>query len=138
MKEWYDGYSFSKAESIYNPYSVMTALKMDSFESYWQKTSAAESLSTYINLNYDGLQDDVLRLITGEHLEVSVDSFENDVESFKSKDDVITLMIHLGYLAYDNKKKTVRIPNKEVETEFNNLLKNSENTKLYELIQKGQ
>ena len=137
MKEWYDGYSFSKAESIYNPYSVMTALKMDSFESYWQKTSAAESLSTYINLNYDGLQDDVLRLITGEHLEVSVDSFENDVESFKSKDDVITLMIHLGYLAYDNKEKTVRIPNKEVETEFNNLLKNSENTKLYELIQKS-
>ena len=137
MKEWYDGYSFSKAGSIYNPYSVMTALKMDNFESYWQKTSAAESLSTYINLNFDGLQDDVLRLITGEQLEVNVDGFENDVESFKYKDDVITLMIHLGYLAYNNKEKTVRIPNKEVETEFSNLLKNSDNTKLYELIQKS-
>ena len=70
--------------------------------------------ATYINLNYDGLQDDVLRLITGEHLEISVDSFENDIESFKSKDDVITLMIHLGYLTYNAKVKTVRIPNEEI------------------------
>lgn len=134
MKEWYDGYSFAGAKSVYNPFSVMSSLRMKSYESFWQKTTAAEALPAYINLNFDGLQDDIVRLIAGEQLEVNVNSFENDVKSFKSKDDVITLLIHLGYLAYNNDDKTVRIPNKEVQMEFKNLLSNSGMTKLGELV----
>ena len=135
MKEWYDGYSFVLEESVYNPYSVMTAIRMGDFGSYWQKSAAAESLSVYIDMDFEGLQDDVLRLIAGECLEVNVEGFENDVESFKDKDDVITLLIHLGYLAYDNREKTVRIPNKEVQSEFKNLLKSRDKTRLYSLVQ---
>lgn len=138
MKDWYDGYSFMMQDSIYNPYSVMTSLQMNSYESFWQKTSAAEALPTYINLNFEGLQDDVLRLIAGEELEVNVNGFANDVESFKSKDDVLTLMIHLGYLAYDSKERIVRIPNNEVRNEFKELLSNPANTKLCELVRKSQ
>ena len=134
MKEWYDGYAFSDGISIYNPYSVMKSIQMRRFESYWQKTSAAEGLTTYINMNFDGLQDDVLRLIAGEQLEVSVDGFENDVKSFKNKDDVITLLVHLGYLAYDADECTVRIPNKEVRTEFNMLIRNFSMNKLNKLV----
>ena len=134
MKAWYDGYVFDDEISIYNPYSVMKAIRMRRFESYWQKTSAVEGLATYINMNYDGLQDDILRLIAGEHLEVDVDGFGNDVKNFKNKDDVITLLIHLGYLAYDADDQTVRIPNKEVRSEFNMLIKNSNMNKLKELV----
>lgn len=134
MKAWYDGYVFDDEISIYNPYSVMKAIQMRRFESYWQKTSAVEGLTTYINMNYDGLQDDILRLIAGEHLEVDVDGFGNDVKNFRNKDDVITLLIHLGYLAYDADDKTVRIPNKEVRSEFNMLIKNSNMNKLKELV----
>lgn len=134
MKEWYDGYSFKSDVSVYNPYSVMTAIRMGSFGSYWQKTSAAEALSTYIAMNYDGLKEDIVRLIAGEHLEVNVDGFDNDIESFDNKDDVITLLIHLGYLAYDSNCGRVRIPNKEVQKEFENLLKTGSKTGLYELI----
>ena len=134
MKEWYDGYSFTKESSVYNPYSVMMALRMGNYESFWQKTSAAESLSTYIDMNYEGLQDDILRLIAGEQLEVNLNGYENDMESFKNKDDVLTLLIHLGYLAYDLREKTVRIPNKEVCEEFKELLRNGGKTKLCDLV----
>ncbi|MBP3197211.1 MAG: AAA family ATPase [Butyrivibrio sp.] len=134
MKEWYDGYSFAEAKSVYNPYSVMSSLRMKSYESFWQKTTAAESLPAYINLNFEGLQDDIVRLIAGEKLEVNVNGFENDVKSFKNKDDVITLLIHLGYLAYDNNDRTVRIPNKEVQSEFQSLLRTSGMTELGELV----
>lgn len=138
MKEWYDGYSFATEKSVYNPYSVMMALRMGSFGSYWQKTSAAESLSAYIDMNFEGLQDDIVRLISGERLEVNVNGFENDIESFKNKDDVIALLIHLGYLAYDNIEQTVRIPNKEVHEEFRILLRNTGRTKLFKLVQDSE
>ena len=138
MKEWYDGYSFEQEKSVYNPYSVMMALRMGKYGSYWQKTSASESLSAYIDMNFEGLQDDIVRLISGEQLEASVDGFENDTESFKNKDDIIALLIHLGYLAYDNRDRTVRIPNKEVHEEFKNLLRSGEKTKLFRLVQTSE
>ena len=93
-----------------------------SFRSYWQKTSAAESLFTYINMDFDGLQETVARLILGERIEVQAARFENDLETFRSKDDVLTLLIHLGYLAYDEDDRTVQIPNEEVRIEFRGIL----------------
>ena len=133
-KRWYDGYSFAKAESIYNPYSVMMALNMGEYESYWKQTSVAENLVTYINMNFENLQSDILKLIAGEHLKVNITNFKNDFQTFKSKDDVLTLLIHLGYLAYDSKEKRVRIPNEEVRLEFDGLLQNAGHTKLAKLI----
>ena len=121
-KAWYDGYHFSSIGSIYNPYSIMCAMQDHSFRSYWQKTSAAESLFTYINMDFDGLQETVARLILGERIEVQAARFENDLETFRSKDDVLTLLIHLGYLAYDEDDRTVQIPNEEVRIEFRGIL----------------
>ena len=133
-KKWYDGYSFDKASSIYNPYSVMMAMQMGEYESYWKQTSVAENLVTYINMNFQNLQSDILKLIAGEHLKVNVTNFQNDFQNFRSKDDVLTLLIHLGYLAYDSREKRVRIPNEEVRLEFDGLLQNAEHTKLANLI----
>lgn len=133
-KQWYDGYSFDNTPSVYNPYSVMTAMQRKKYRSYWQKTSAAESLPTYINLNFEGLQEDVIRLIAGEKIEVYTDGFENDLTTFRTKDDVLTLMIHLGYLAYDEATRLARIPNEEVRSEFHALLRKGTNTGLIRLI----
>lgn len=134
-KKWYDGYHFSGCESIYNPFSVMQAMHNRTFRSYWQKTSAAESLTAYINLDFDGLQDVTARLIAGEAIEVDADGFENDFTSFKNRDDVLTLLVHLGYLSYDEGSQTVRIPNLEVGMEFKKLLKsNSKNDNWVRLI----
>ena len=122
IKEWYDGYDFPEIGAIYNPYSVMKAIEKKKCKSYWKKTTAAESLKTYINMNFDDLQEKIAYLIAGEEMPVEVDEFQNDFETFSKADDVLTLLIHLGYLTYDEEKKTVRIPNNEVRGEFKLLL----------------
>ena len=138
IKRWYDGYSFGSAKSIYNPYSVMKAIERKKVRSYWRKTSAAEALITYVNLGGDELQDKIARLISGEAVKVYTDDFENDFESFKSDDDVLTLLIHLGYLSYDEDTSLVRIPNAEVQEEFNRILKKAKNKKLVELVRQSE
>ena len=133
--------------SIYNPFSVMSAIQNKKFKSYWKKTSAAEALLTYINMNQDGLQEDIIKLISGETIEVDTEGFENDFETFNSKDDVLTLMIHLGYLAYEEVPDTyedteegelltgiARIPNEEVRFEFNKILRKGQHKKLMQLV----
>jgi len=122
-KKWYDGYDFPKVGAIYNPYSVMCAMQNQKFGSYWKKTSAAESLMTYINMDFEGLQEMISRLIAGEEIEVDTESFENDFETFICSDDVLTLLIHLGYLTWCEETGRTRIPNEEVRAEFRKILK---------------
>lgn len=134
-KRWYDGYDFPKVGPVYNPYSVMCAVRSQEFQSYWRKTSAAESLMTYINMDFEGLREVISRLISGEEIEVNTNGFENDFETFRSRDDVLTLLIHLGYLTWDRTEKTARIPNEEIRDEFRRILEGTDvNTKWMELI----
>ncbi|SDB26294.1 PD-(D/E)XK nuclease superfamily protein [Ruminococcaceae bacterium FB2012] len=137
-KTWYDGYRFGSSSSVYNPYSVMLAVSYKEFRSFWRQTSAADALKDYVEMDFDGLQETVARLIAGESVSVDTNGFKNDFESFGSKDDVITLLIHLGYLSYDRDDNTVSIPNSEVRQEFEWLLKRSEHTKLNELIRTSE
>lgn len=139
-RDWYDGYSFDTVHSIYNPYSIMTAIQSGKFKSYWKKTSAAEALLTYIDMDEDGLQEDIVRMISGEEIEVDTEGFENDFASFKTKDDVLTLLIHLGYLAYTEEEPgsgIVRIPNKEICIEFNKILRRGKHSELLRLIRES-
>ncbi len=139
LKTWYDGYEFAGYGSIYNPYSVMRAVRDSKCRSYWQKTSAAESLFTYINMDFAGLRETIARLIAGEAVEVDPDGFENDFETFHSKDDVLTLLIHLGYLTYHEDDRTARIPNEEIRSEFNKILKGTGvNDQWIKLIRKSE
>jgi hypothetical protein len=147
MKKWYDGYTVGECRSIYNPYSVMQALATGQYKSYWKKTSAAETLMTYIDMDQDGLQDDIARLIAGESIVVDTDSFSNDVETFACKDDVLTLLIHLGYLTYEEVDDSydddgqlaglAKIPNEEVRSEFEKILRKSKHTSLIQLIKRS-
>lgn len=118
MKQWYDGYAFRGVDSVYNPNSVMKAIHNEDFDSYWTQTSAAESLMGYISLNFDGLAKTVAELIGGIAVEVDIKGFANDLVTFRNRDDVLTLMIHLGYLAYDEESQKVYIPNEEIRREL--------------------
>ena len=139
LKAWYDGYSFPECGEIYNPYSVMCAIKKKKCQSYWKKTTAAESLFTYINMDFDGIQEIITRLISGEEIEVRTDDFQNDFEQFSSRDDVLTLLVHLGYLAYNEDDKTVRIPNEEIRSEYYSILNsNKVNSKWIKLIDRSK
>lgn len=57
-------------------------------------------------------------LITGESVSVNTDKFQNDMTTLESADDVLTLLVHLGYLTYDFYKHIVWSPNQEVQKEF--------------------
>ena len=118
MKQWYDGYRFKDTGSVYNPNSVMKAASYNDFASYWTETSAAEGLMKYISMNYAGLSKTIAELIGGIDVPVNTVGFANDLVTFKNRDDVLTLMIHLGYLAYDSENKTAHIPNEEIRLEF--------------------
>ena len=147
IKKWYDGYTVGEKHSIYNPYSVMCALESGKYTSYWKNTSAVETLLTYIDMDEDGLQQDVARLIAGEKIEVDPYFFQNDIETFRSKDDVLTLLIHLGYLTYEEVADSYGdediytgyawIPNEEVRTEFEKILRKSNHKQLIELVKRS-
>ena len=72
IKAWYDGYDLAPVGSVYNPYSVMKALKSGKCQSYWRKTSAAESLKYFINMDFEGLQETVARLSAGDRISLNV------------------------------------------------------------------
>ena len=118
-KRWYDGYDL-KGLSVYNPRSVVMAMTSHDFDNYWTKTETYESLKKYIQINSFGLKEIVKRLIAGEHMPLNPDKFQNDMTTFNSADDVLTLSVHLGYLTFDFDTKTVWIPNSEVQREFIN------------------
>ena len=118
MKAWYDGYEIKNVGSVYNPNSVMKAIYYEEFDSYWTETSAAEGLMKYISKDYNGMTKTIAELIGGIDVKVDTIGFANDLVTFRGKDDVLTLMIHLGYLAYNAETKTVRIPNEEIRREF--------------------
>lgn len=122
MKSWYDGYTFPKVPHIYNPKSVVDALMFDEFGSYWTQTETYEALKIYIDLNYDGLKDAIIEMLAGQRICIHTDRFQNDMTTFESKDDVLTLLVHLGYLAYDSERSEVFIPNIEIRGEFRNAI----------------
>ena len=120
IKAWYNGYSFEKIPSIYNPRSVVSCMRFGKIGNYWNQTETFEALQIYIDMNFEGLKDDVLSMIAGESVPVNTGSFTNDMTTFRTEDDVLTLLIHLGYLSYDYENKTVKIPNNEVREEYVN------------------
>ena len=121
MKQWYDGYEL-KGIQIYNPRSVVMSLLGHDFDSYWTKTETYEALKKYIQLDMYNLKELVVRLIAGESVPVNPDKFQNDMTTLESADDVLTLLIHLGYLTYDFYSHQVMIPNQEVQKEFVNCI----------------
>lgn len=124
-KKWYDGYSFSKVKSVYSPNSVIRAIKNGEFGDYWTETETYESLKFYIDMNEDGLRDAIIAMLGGMRCKINTRTFQNDMTSIKNKDDVLTLLVHLGYLAYDSTKREVYIPNQEVADEFKNAVEYS-------------
>lgn len=120
-RRWYDGYRLRGAE-IYNPESVVRSIEEKEFGSYWGMTSTYEAISERIRMNFAGTREDVVRMLAGESVDVNVTRFMNTMDSFKTKSDVFTYLIHLGYLAYDKDTQTCRIPNREVRQEWLNAI----------------
>lgn len=119
---WYDGYMFKNFRHIYNPQSVVEAMGSRTFSGYWTSTETYDALKIYIDMDFDGLRSDLVQMLGGAHVKISTRSFQNDMCNFKVKDDVLTLLIHLGYLGYDPGTQEAFIPNREIIREFENAM----------------
>ena len=144
ISDWYDGYIVTKdipvylrekyrqgeydenRMSIYSPLSVVSAISTGLIQNYWNKTESYEALADYIKMNQDGLKDAVMLMMDGARVKVDISSYQNDMTTFHNRDDVIALLIHLGYLGYDTYTKEVFIPNKEIMDEFRTSTKSDE------------
>lgn len=124
-QSWYDGYTFNENIHIYSPKSVLDAIRKKRFGSHWVGTETYESLKYYIGLNEDGLKDAIVSMLGGVPCKINTRTFQNDLSNIKSKDDVLTLLVHLGYLSYSQERQEVRIPNQEVADEFKNAVEYS-------------
>lgn len=127
---WYDGYRFNKDDHIYCPNSIMELVSRKRFDSYWTKTETYESLRDYIDLDYLGLKGSIIDMLGGNHCRIDTGTFQNDLTSISSRDDIFTLFVHLGYLAYDIDQEEVFIPNEEVRKEFIRAVKEGRRTEL--------
>ncbi len=117
IKSWYDGYKLNGID-IYNPKSVVEAIIRRKYKDHWVNTSARESVMEYMNYDNGALKDLIARMLAGEEIDVDVRKFDNDLTKIDSSDAALTVLIHLGYLAYDEDKGKCYIPNHEIKEEF--------------------
>ena len=125
LEKWYDGYQIGNEQSIFNPNSVMQAIDNGYCTSFWASTGAYDAVARYVQMNYEGLKDDIIAMLAGGRCYVDPTGFQNDMSVVRSKDDVLTVLIHLGYLSYDWRANECYIPNREVAGEMVNAVKDT-------------
>lgn len=138
LEKWYDGYRIGDESSIFNPNSVMEALRRRRCRSYWGKTGTYDAVAEYIQKNYCGLKDDIIKMLAGMRSPVDPTGFQNDLSEIGSRDDVLTVLIHLGYLTYDWDKEECFIPNREVAGEMANAVKKTSWKTVSDAIQQSK
>ena len=129
MREWYNGYDLNGI-AIYNPLSVVRALSGRRFQQYWTVTGTYGDIDDLISKNFDGLREDIIKMLSGNRISVNVSNGKNDLQFFKNKSEVITALIHLGYFAYDAETREAYVPNKEIQEVFYQYMEDNESDNL--------
>ena len=124
VKKWYDGYLLDGYQ-VYNPKAVVSLMTKGKFRSYWSETGSYEVVVPLICMNFDGLKTAIIEMLSGAEVEVNTASFKNDPAKIQNRDDVITYLIHLGYLGYNEENGTAFVPNEEIRQELSTAVRNS-------------
>ena len=138
LEKWYDGYQIGDEYSIFNPNSVMMAVRSRRCRSYWASTGAFDAISGYIRYDFDGLKDDIISMLAGGRCEVDPTRFRNDLSEIGNRDDVLTVLIHLGYLSYNWREDECYVPNREVAGEMVNAVKETKWGNIAETLQQSK
>ena len=138
LEKWYDGYQIGDENSMFNPNSVIQAIDAGRCRSFWATTGSYDAVAHYIQMNYEGLKDDVVQMLAGERCKVNPTKFQNDMSIIGGKDDVLTVLIHLGYLSYDWRKDECYIPNKEVAGEIVNAVQSNNWTHVVKAVEASE
>ena len=135
LKEWYEGYKFgqdatdkknSVLADVYNPNSVCNAITRNKCSNYWSSTSSNEEVIRLINLNFDGIRDDIISLIAGGRIQFNCESFQNDMTSLENKDQIFSLLVCLGYLGCTDEGEFLRtayVPNREIRSVLSSIVR---------------
>ncbi len=138
LMKWYDGYQIGDEQSMFNPNSVMQALKSRRCRSFWASTGAFDAVANYIHMNFEGLKDDIIQMLAGGRSPVDPTGFQNDMSVVRSRDDVLTVLIHLGYLSYNWREDECYIPNREVAGEMVNAVKTTDWKNVIEALEQSK
>ena len=138
LEKWYDGYRIGDEISMFNPNSVMQAISRGRCRSFWASTGSFDAVTSYINMNFDGLKDDIICMLGGGRVKVNPTKFQNDMSIVRSKDDVLTVLIHLGYLAYNWRLDECYVPNKEVGDELLNAVEENKWDEVTKAVSKSE
>ncbi len=114
IKDWYNGYRFEEdADSVYNPYSLLSLFKKQKFKNYWFATGTPTFL---LNLLQSKQYD--LKKLT--EFEIGANAFE---ASDPQEMSVQSVFVQTGYLTikdYNNSLYSLDFPNYEVKQSFYN------------------
>lgn len=116
-KHWYDGYLLEQYQ-VYNPKAVVELMIWNKFQSYWSDTGTYEAIVPLINMDFDGLKTAIIEMLSGNSVEIDPTTFQNDMVNFTCRDDILTCLIHLGYLGYDQDTHSAFVPNEEIRQEL--------------------
>lgn len=127
LKTWYEGYKLNKVD-IYNPNSVASAVSDKKCKSYWSGTSSNKEVVRLINMNFDGIKNDILNLIAGAKIMFDYETFQNDMVSIENKDQLFSLLVCLGYLGCEEKGdgstcRLAYVPNREIRSALSSIVR---------------
>ena len=121
ISSWYNGYLSEEGSRIYNPRSVVKALKNSYCDSYWTNTGAMDEVEEYLKYNILEIRDEVIEMVSGEEIDIFIDEeFRAGQGTPKTKEEIYSAMIVLGFLSYHD--GYLKIPNKELMKEFEKAL----------------
>ena len=108
------GYKSAPRYALYSPLSIVKAARTGVIANYWNNTETYRALAEYIRMDFDGLKGAVALLMDGGRVHVDLGTYQNDMTTFERADDVLALLVHLGYLGWDSAEREAFVPNKEV------------------------
>ena len=138
LVKWYDGYQIGDETSMFNPNSVIQAIDAGRCRSFWASTGAFDAVANYIHMNYEGLKDNIIQMLAGGRCKVNTTKFQNDMSVVRSRDDVLTVLIHLGYLSFNWRKNECYIPNFEVAGEMSNAVESTDWTNVVNALEASE
>ncbi|KAK8834001.1 hypothetical protein M9Y10_037223 [Tritrichomonas musculus] len=135
LKEWYNGYKTLGEYEVYNPRSVVYALKRGRCQSYWTNTGPMDEILYYINSDVDDIKNDVVQMVSGVPLEINLKGYSAEQKELNTRNQILSAMTIYGFLSYHD--ETLTIPNKELRIKFDEALEDKSMGAVSEIVMKS-
>ncbi len=137
LRLWYDGYYTAVGKRLYNPRSIVLALTDNQLRNYWTSSGPYDEIFYYIRNNVEAVRDDLVLMAAGERVTADIGQYAANSMEIGSREQIYSAMVVYGLLTYADGK--VFIPNKELMTQFNEMLLSKDSLGyVYQLARKSE